>query len=48
MNDFVYIKNPWCLVYVIATNADGNMEPHILSFHRRDQTGHYYMIASAA
>ncbi len=48
MNDFKSMRSPWCLVYVIATNADGNKEPHILSCHRRDQTGHCYIIKSAA
>ncbi len=46
MNDFVNI--PWCLVYEIATNSNGNKEPHILSCHRRNQTGHYYLIESTA
>ncbi len=47
-DDFINMKSPWCLLYVIATNANGNKEPHILSCHRRDQTGHYYLIESAA
>ncbi len=31
MNDFITMNFPWCLVYVIATNAYGNQEPSILS-----------------
>ncbi len=48
MYDFIYMKSPWCLVYVIATNASGNHELHILSHHRKDQMGHYYLIESTA
>ncbi len=48
MNDFIDMKSPWCLLYVIATDADGNKESHILSCYLRDQAGHYYMIESAA
>ncbi len=47
MNDFNAMNSLWCLVYVIATNADGSHEPHILSCYIRDQTGHYYLIESA-
>ncbi len=48
INDFTGMKSPWCLVYIIATNTNGNQELHILSCHRRDQTSHYFLIESAA
>ncbi len=48
MNDFINMKPPWCLAYVIATHTNGNKEPHILSCHRRDQTSHYYIIELTA
>ncbi len=48
MNDFITMNSPWCLIYVIDTNVNGNKEPQFLSCHGRDQTGHYYIIESAA
>ncbi len=48
MNEFMNMNSPWCLIYVIATSADGNKEPHILSCHRRKQTVHYYPIELVA
>ncbi len=47
-NDFVNVKSPWCLVYVMANNASGKEEPHILSCNRRDQMAHYYIVETAA
>ncbi len=46
MNGFITVNSPCYLVHVIATNANGNREPHILSCHRRDQMCHYYLIES--
>ncbi len=48
MNDFITMNSPWCLVNVIATNANENQKPIILSYHRRDHMGRYYLIESAA
>ncbi len=48
MIDFITMNSPWCLIYVTATNANGNQEPHILSFRWRDKMGHYYLLGSAA
>ncbi len=36
----------WFLIYVIATNNNGNGEPHILSCGHRLQTWHYNFIES--
>ncbi len=35
------------LICGIAINGNGNEEPHILSCHCRNQSGHYYQINSA-
>ncbi len=48
MNDFIDMKSPWYLVFLISTDANGNQEPHILSCHKRDQTGYYYLMESTA
>ncbi len=48
MNDFITLNCFWCLVFVIATNVDEIQEPHILLYHGRDQTGHYYLIEFTA
>ncbi len=36
MADFISMNSPWCLIYVVATNAKENKESHILSSHRRE------------
>ncbi len=48
MNVFITMNAPWRFVYVIAIDANGNQEPHILSCDRRDQTGLYYLVQSPA
>ncbi len=45
--DSIVMNSPWFLMYVIATNSNGNEEPHILSCHCRKQSFCYYLIKSA-
>ncbi len=46
-DDFVSMKSPWCLIYVVAINDDGNKEDHVFSYFKRNETCNCYIFESA-